>query len=172
MLCDGLPANTSEFDGLPRAEERPPIIDSKCAEAAREAYALAAWIIEQTHWSSRELPPIRFVPAAEMRKVLSSEEAIDLKMEAFYSEKDHSIYLLDSWRSDNLRDRSILLHELVHHLQYLNHVKELCPGEAEFQAFRLQADWLGEQGVEYPVDLIGIDPLIILMLGHCDEMSF
>jgi hypothetical protein len=179
MLCDSLAATAQpagkiyRFDRLPCAEEeRRPTSEDRNAEATKEADALSAWIVEQTHWTSSALPPIRFIPAAEIQKVLSSEEAIDLKLEAFYSEKDHSIYLADSWRPDDLRDRSILLHELVHHLQYLNHVKELCTGEFELEAFRLQINWLSEQGVEYPVDLVGIDPLVILMLGRCDEMSF
>jgi hypothetical protein len=179
ILCDGLAATVEpgqqkyKFDRLPCAEEEHrPIIDGKNGEAAKEADALMAWIVQQTHWTLRERPPIQFIPSTEIQKLLAGKESIDLKMEAFYSEKDHGIYLSDSWQPDDLRDRSILLHELVHHLQYLNHVKDLCPSEFEFQAFKLQVDWLREKGVEYPVDLIGIDPLILLMLGHCDEMSF
>ena len=90
-------------------------------------------------------------------------------VEALYSSKNHTVYLPDSWHSNDLRDRSILLHELVHHLQYLNHVKVTCKSEYEFQAFKLQAAWLSEQGVEYPLDLMGVDLRYVLMLSHCPE---
>ena len=94
-----------------------------------------------------------------------------LQVEALYSERDHSIYLSDGWKADNLRRSSILLHELVHHLQYLNHVKVTCESEYELQAYKLQLAWLGEQGVKDPLDYMGIDPFLFFMLGKCDEMS-
>ncbi len=92
-------------------------------------------------------------------------------VEALYSDRDHSSYLADGWKPDNLRRRSILLHELVHHLQYLNHKKVTCESEYELQAFKLQITWLNEQGIEDPLDFLGIDPLLVLRLGKCDEMS-
>jgi len=172
MLAIPASAQSPGFQkGIVPCESR--IIDSKpSVEATRQAHILIAWIAAQANWTVHDAPPIRLIPSAEIQKIFTAEEETGFNIGAFYSEKDHTVYLPDNWHPNDLHDRSILLHELVHHLQYLNHVKELCPGEFEFQAFKYQVDWLSEQGVEYPVDLIGIDPLEILMLGRCDEMSF
>jgi len=93
----------------------------------------------------------------------------DLNVEALHSNTDHVVYLLDTWRADGIRDRSILLHEIVHHLQYLNGIKASCAAEEERQAFELQIKWLRDQGVEDPLALIGINRLFLYLL-QCDEM--
>jgi hypothetical protein len=90
-------------------------------------------------------------------------------VESLYSEIDHTIYLPDSWRPENLRDRSVLLHELVHHLQYRNNIKATCPGDHEYEAIELQITWLREQDVDDPLNLLGINPLFIFMLRRCGE---
>ena len=147
-----------------------PINDRKSSVAAtKQAHVLIAWIVAQTHWTFHETPPTRLIPSKEIQKRFTAEDPTGFLIEAFYSEKDHTIFLPDSWHSNALRDRSILLHELVHHLQYLNHVKVTCESEYEFQAFKLQAAWLSEQGVEYPLDLMGVDLRYVLMLSHCPE---
>ncbi len=161
-------------DVIPCADEERdrPVTDSKSSvEATKQAAELITWIVAQTHWTIHETPPIRLIPYAELAKK-SGEKPTDFHVEALYSDQDRIIYLTDGWRADDLRDRSTLLHELVHHLQYLNHVKVTCEFEYEFQAFKLQAVWLSEQGVEDPLDLMGINPFFLLMLGQCDEMSF
>ena len=116
----------------------------------------------------RAVPLIRFVPYAELVSIFSGGKGTKYHVESLYSETDHTVYLPDSWRADNLRDRSILLHELVHHLQYLNKVKADCPSEYEWQAIDLQLKWLGEQGVDDPLDLLGLDPRFLLMLRGCE----
>jgi len=138
-------------------------------EATKQTHVLISWIASQTHWTFQETPPIDLIPSEEIQKRYTAEDPTSFQIGAFYSVKDRTIYLPDSWRSNTLRDRSILLHELVHHLQYLNHVKVTCETEREFQAFKLQAAWLSEQGVEYPLDLMGVDLRYILMLSHCPE---
>jgi hypothetical protein len=169
---------TTNFGGALRsdiihcAEEKRdrPVTDSKSSvEATKQAAELITWIVAQTHWTIHETPPIRLIPYAELAEKYG-EKPTDFHVEALYSEQDRTVYLHDGWRADDLRDRSMLLHELVHHLQYLNHVKVTCESEYEFQAFKLQAKWLSEQGLEYPLDLMDIDPFVLLMLGHCDEM--
>lgn len=96
-------------------------------------------------------------------------EPTDLNIEALYSNKDRTVYLSTDWRPNDLRDRSALLHELVHHLQYLNGIKASCPQEYEWQAYHLQVDWLHEQGVEDPLELLGVSPLFIYLLSQCPD---
>jgi len=161
-----------KFDIVPCAEEGRDrsVADSKSSvEATDQAAALIDWIVARTHWTVHATPPIRLIPPAEIKTMFAGEKPTDLNIESLYSNKDHVIYLSNRWNSNALRDRSALLHELVHHLQYLNGVKVACPEEYEWQAYHLQADWLHEQGVEDPLNLIGISPLFIYMLAHCPE---
>jgi hypothetical protein len=138
-------------------------------EATKQAHGLVAWIVAQTHWAFHAIPAIRLIPTQKIQKLYAAEDPMSFRIEAFYSKNDRTIYLPDSWNPNALRDRSILLHELVHHLQYLNNVKVTCEFEHDFQAFKLQAAWLSEQGVEYPLDLMGVDLRYVLVLSHCPE---
>jgi hypothetical protein len=138
-------------------------------DATKQAQVLIAWIVKQIHWTFHKTPPIRLVTSEEIQKRFTAEDPTGFHLEAFYSEQDHAIYLPDSWHPNTLRDRSILLHKLVHHFQYLNHIQVTCESEYEFQALKLQAAWLSEHTVEYPLDLMGVDLRYVLMLSHCPE---
>jgi hypothetical protein len=132
------------YDIVPCADEEQdrPVIDSKAsAQLAKDVAPLVDWIVGKP---------------------------TDFHVEAIYSDQDHSIYLPDGWRAEDLRARSVLLHELVHHLQYLNHVKATCESEYELQAFKLQVAWLDEQGEDDPLGLLDINPYFLLMLGQCE----
>jgi Domain of unknown function (DUF6647) len=170
--CDTITAGgRCRLDIVPCAdEERDHLTASNSsAEATKQAKVLIAWIVAQTHWIEQEMPPIRIIPHSEIKNMFNTEATTGSNCEALYSSKNHTVYLADSWHSNDLRDRSILLHELVHHLQYLNHIKVTCESEYEFQAFKLQVAWLSEQGVEYPLDLMGVDLRYVMMLSHCPE---
>jgi hypothetical protein len=161
-----------KFDVVPCADETPGRRNNDSnlhLKTVEEAASSIAWIVEKTGWTVREAPLIRFLPYAELVKIFSGGKATDYHVDALYSETDHTIYLPDSWRPDDLHDRSILLHEVVHHLQYLNNVKVTCQTEYEYQAIELQVTWLREQGVDDPLDLLHINPLFILMLRQCGD---
>ena len=159
------------FDVVPCSDgtlDRSKINNDSHFKAAEEANSFIAWIVAKTGWPIFEPPPIRFVSYAELVKIFSGGKGTDYHVESLYSEEDHTVYLPDSWHADNLRDRSILLHELVHHLQYLNNVKVTCATEYEWQAVQLQVTWLREQEVDSPIDLLGIDPRFLFMLRQCE----
>jgi hypothetical protein len=161
------------FDVVPCAEEMQDRSnignDARAKKADEETASIIAWIAAKTGWTnSYAPPPIRFIPYEELVRNFTGGKPTASRVEALYSEEDHSIYLPDSWRADDLRDSSILLHEIVHHLQYLNHVKADCLSEYELQAVNLQVTWLREQGVEDPLNLLGINDLFIRLLGQCE----
>jgi len=88
-------------------------------------------------------------------------------MHSLYSRETHIVYLRDTWNPDNLFDRSLLVHELVHHLQMLNKLRMACPEEYEAQAYQLQIEWLREQGIQDPYKLLGLTELAIDSLSQC-----
>lgn len=164
--------NHYRFDVVPCAAEgkqdRSNTENEAGAQAGEETASLIAWIAARTGWTISKAPPVHFISSEELVNAFTGGKPTSSHVEALYSDEDHSIYLPDSWRADDLRDRSILLHELVHHLQYLNHVEATCASEYELQAVNLQVTWLREQGVEDPLHLLGINDLFIRLLGQCE----
>ena len=101
-----------------------------------------------------ELPNIQRLPASEMYELafgdniprVSSQPSA--KIYGLYNYKDKTIYLLDSIDINTTKGRSILLHELVHYLQYKNghdHKVE-CKNRLEYLAYSLEAAYLKEHG--------------------------
>jgi hypothetical protein len=126
------------------------------------------WIVQQTGWPAANVPPIKITSFAHLR-VLSglSSEAEWIRPAAFYSKGEHVIYLADSWNKDDIADQSILLHELVHHLQIEDQIQFACWGRYEAQAYELQIQWLRTQGVKDPHKLLHASETSIDTLAEC-----
>jgi len=141
----------------------------KVGVAIKIAAGLIAWIVAKTNWTACDTPVIQFVPPEELVKRYTAGKSAAPHIEALYSNKDRVVYLPDGWSLDNLRDRSALLHELVHHLQMLNKVKTTCRAEYEWDAYKLQTAWLREQGIEDPLQFLGINLMAIYVFSRCPE---
>ncbi len=132
---------------------------------------LIAWIAAHSNLAAADVPQIRLVPKIDMTALYHDTASAKnyFRVEAFYLRAENTIYLPDNWQALGLRDRSVLLHELVHHLQAANHVKVACPAALERQAYNLQFTWLREQGVEDPYDFTGLDVLTVILASSCPE---
>ena len=89
-------------------------------------------------------PGIKFVSAAEMiaqRTGVSASE-ISSDIVALYSNESKTIYLMDGWTGKTPAELSILVHEMVHHLQNVGQLKFACSQEREELAYKAQDDWL------------------------------
>ena len=104
-----------------------------------------------TGYAPVEHPPkVAFVPQAELQR-----QACDNPCEIFgwHPHGSHVVYLDD--RMDpvrNLKDRSVLLHELVHYLQQENEAfdaETACLSWAyrEQEAYRVQGAWLSRNNI-------------------------
>ena len=126
------------------------------------------WIIQQTGWPAAGIPPIKITSFAHLRELSGlSSDAEWIRPAAFYSKSEHLIYLADSWNKDDLVDQSILVHELVHHLQIEDHIQFACWGRYEAQAYELQIQWLRTQGVKDPHNLLHASKASIESLAEC-----
>ena len=56
------------------------------------------------------------------------------------------------WNAGDARTISFLVHELVHHAQYLSGKTYACNNAKEWEAYRLQNLWLAEYGLPAAVD--------------------
>jgi hypothetical protein len=85
---------------------------------------------------------------------------------AVYEDTTKTIHLLDGWTGSTPAELSVLVHEMVHHLQNLAGLRYECPAARERLAFEAQSKWLGLFGR----DLAGefeIDPFTLLVKTRC-----
>jgi len=89
---------------------------------------------------------------------------------AVYNHDSKVIHLPIYFDLKKLSHQSILLHELVHHIQYANEYnkKVQCMEELEAQAYTLQEKWLKENNTEMPDDL-KIGPIMRSLVTTCSH---
>ena len=62
---------------------------------------------------------------------------------AIYDDANRTIYLPLTWRGGTAAELSVLVHEMVHHLQNVGGIRYECPAAREELAYRAQDKWLG-----------------------------
>ena len=85
---------------------------------------------------------------------------------AVYDDEMKTIYLPKNWTGSTPMELSILVHEMVHHLQGATKTKYECPQERERLAYTAQEKWLGLFGRNIEEDF-GIDPLTLIVTTRC-----
>jgi len=61
---------------------------------------------------------------------------------ALYNDQTRTIYLSDKWAGATPAELSVLVHEMVHHLQNEAGISYECPAEREKLAYEAQDQWL------------------------------
>ena len=87
---------------------------------------------------------------------------------AVYDDASRSIYLHEDWNPARPGDSSILVHEMVHHMQNVSGRKFACGGEREKEAYNAQRAWLGlfNRSLEQE---FGIDSMTVLVRTTCSN---
>ncbi len=123
-----------------------------------------------------DLPRIEFVPAMKLasmryRGFLPGEWRENAtfgvaaaegprQVVAIYDDTSRTIFLAESWSGETPAQLSVLVHEMVHHLQNAGSIKFECPGAREKPAYLAQNRWLEQFGLtlesEFDVDLFTV----------------
>ncbi len=131
-----------------------------------------------------ELPKVEFVTAAKMAEVRYSrlgtlradrvpaeagrtapgEQGSDVF--AIYDDVTRTIYLPKNWTGRSPGEVSVLVHELVHHLQNVGRLDYDCAGARERPAYKAQAGWLELFGRNLAGEF-GLDPMTVLVRSSC-----
>lgn len=115
-----------------------------------------------------DLPALASVPDVELVTMRygagSGVEPGDVV--AVYDDGAGTIYLAEDWTGRSPADLSVLVHEMVHHLQAAADLRFACPGEREKLAYRAQDAWLGLFG-ESLESAFGIDAATLLVGTVC-----
>ncbi|MDQ8731638.1 DUF6647 family protein [Bradyrhizobium sp. LHD-71] len=132
---------------------------------------------------SDNLPQIERVPAAQLHRLrykgllpppslaIGGEHAtpyLDPQREvvAIYNDSTRTIYLREDWTGDSAAEQSVLVHEMVHHLQNVAGLKYECSGAREKPAYLAQHEWLKLHGFELETTF-DVDMFTIVALSAC-----
>jgi hypothetical protein len=128
--------------------------------------AIEAWLVFQL-----DLPSVEHHPRIELARPASiaalrggggSQASSQQDTVAVYSDATQTIYLPEGWTGTTPTELSILVHELVHHVQNIAGLKYACPQEREKLAYAAQERWLELFGhsLERDFDLDGFSLLV------------
>ncbi|WP_232816716.1 DUF6647 family protein [Paracoccus zhejiangensis] len=85
---------------------------------------------------------------------------------AAYDHRSRTIYLTDGWRGQDAAELSVMVHEMVHHLQASAGMRFSCPAERERLAYEAQDAWLQLFGQNL-TSALNIDPAALLVSTVC-----
>lgn len=125
-----------------------------------------------------DLPQVKTVDDGQMLEVraaaLPEDEATKLRemagderqFYAVYDDTSATIFLKENWSPASPADVSVLVHEMVHHLQDADDFSGQCPEARERSAYRAQARWLELVGTTLEGEF-GLDPMTVLVRTNC-----
>ena len=147
--------------------------------------AVIAWLVTTMGLPApHESPRVELVSAAQMQAVLARGRAAShgpgaataaadshahegtFEIEAAYEDTTRTIYLSDAWTGATPAEMSVLVHEMVHHLQNLAGMKYECPQARECEAYVAQDRWLEQSGRNL-LDEFQLDPMTFLLRTRC-----
>ena len=120
---------------------------------------LLDWIAAATAYdvtSTRADPPqTTFCQAGDTIPYESGTTLVDDALNGAYDLANRRIILVRPWDPDDPGDRSVLLHELIHHVQLANRGFE-CLQQPEWEAYKLQEAYLAEHDIASEFDWLQI----------------
>lgn len=88
------------------------------------------------------------------------------KVEAFYDDATRTIYLAEGWTGKSPAELSVLVHEMVHHVQNVAGLTYACAEEREKLAYAAQRQWLALFGRNLMKEF-KLDPMTLLVRTNC-----
>jgi len=144
LLDDIVAWLSSNFD-LPVIEERPAIEFASRMELAR----------------------LRVRDLASSQGFIGNDgKLVRREVVALYDNNTRTILLPDDWDGTLQADQSVLVHEMVHHLQNLGNLKLDCLQARERTAYLAQAKWLERFGLSLEKEF-DVDMFTVLVSSAC-----
>lgn len=137
--------------GLPAVYDHPQLEFASAAKMAQVRYSRLA---ELSPTDSRAEPVASATPDASGGTY------------AIYDDKTRTIYLPEGWSGTTPAELSMLVHEMVHHLQNLGGLRFECAQAREKTAYVAQEHWLGLFGRSLATEF-QLDPGTLLLRTRC-----
>ena len=152
--------------------------------------AMMMWINTATGYSIPEIPDINYLNTMELRsyaygceltpipthniELCAAKKDWDLDRTnpiAIYDNENKSIIVNKKFDIETIHDKSVLFHELVHHMQFENDIDSNveCVGDLEKEAYTLQDEWLQEKYSVSVWNTIKMNRLFFMMITSCND---
>jgi len=123
-----------------------------------------------------DLPHVAFAPQSKMvemrfRETHSAAQSANVPGQlpdvvAIYDADKKTIVLPEGWTGTTAAELSLLVHEMVHHLQNVNGQKFECPAAREKPAYLAQDQWLRQFGHTLENDF-NVDMFTVVVKSAC-----
>jgi hypothetical protein len=104
------------------------------------------------------------VPVVQLEDMVAAHDQEDAS--TAYDDETKTIYLSKNWTGKTPAELSILVHEMVHHMQGMAKTKYECPQAREQLAYEAQETWLDLFGRSLESEF-KIDPLTVVVSTRC-----
>jgi len=156
-------------------------VRADAAQAAQDLFEeIVTWLSSNFDLPAvRERPAIDFASKTRLTKMrladrahwqgFTQEEDVDQLAQrtvAIYDTSSKTILLPKDWTGSSPADQSVLVHEIVHHLQNLAKLKYECPGAREKVAYLAQDKWLARFGKSLENEF-GVDMFTVVVSSAC-----
>jgi hypothetical protein len=110
----------------------------------------------------------RGLGASLQARVVADEQWLEKMRDtlALYEDASRTIYLRQGWTGATPAETSVLVHEMVHHLQNLAGEKFECSQAREKPAYAAQKKWLEAAGLDFFQEF-GTDPITLMLRTVC-----
>lgn len=126
------------------------------------------WICLQLGCEVPPPPAVDLVSRERLSEMVYGDlQNIQMNICGLYDAESRTILLPEDYCPQSLLDQSTLVHELVHHVQVATEMEYPCPAAREPLAYKLQAQWLREMGVEDPYALMEVNEFTIFIRSLC-----
>ena len=143
--------------------------EGRMPDAPPLLYTLALWLEANFDLprATRD-PHLATLPGPELI-AMRYGEGVDVapdRVVALYDEATNTIYLSEGWTGRSPAELSILVPELVHHMQAMAGHRFACPAARERMAYRAQDAWLALFGEDLET-AFNLDPAMLLVGTVC-----
>lgn len=140
---------------------------------ARLPELIANWLSQNFELPAIDDPPRIVFASADTMAILRRSSATTRNWSgmtantfAIYVDADRTIYLPEGWTGSSPAELSVLVHEMVHHLQNQASMTFACTEEREKLAYGAQQAWLAMFGRNLSSEF-EIDPFTVLARSLC-----
>jgi hypothetical protein len=157
--------------------------------------AIAGWVSANYGLPNSDVPPrVEFVPQRQLERLryrriqhgaertlggegraqaVGGEHAtprpqFQRDIVAVYDDATETIYLSENWKGISHAELSVLVHEMVHHLQNRAQLTYACAGAREKPAYLAQKKWLESHGLDFEQEL-QVDMFTVVAMSACME---
>lgn len=114
------------------------------------------------------LPRIVYLPNAEISEIRYGDVATEKRREvvAVYDDVTETILLAEGWTGKSPAELSVIVHEMVHHLQNRARLRFECETAREEMAFAAQEAWLDLFGRDLETEF-DLDSMTLKLSTRC-----